>query len=320
VKSTKTDIQKKNNIRDKVQKPKEPTAIGGQAVIEGVMMRSPNYWAVAVRKPNEEIQVKDFKIKSLANRYKILKWPLIRGVTALIENLVIGIKALNFSANASIGKEKDETLSAFQLTVSFSLAILLVVGLFMAFPWFIATLTRSYVKNRILFTLIEGFIRIGIFVGYVYAISLIGDIRRVFEYHGAEHKAVNTFENNEAVNVSSIKKYSTVHVRCGTNFVLIVFIIAIFIFSVLPVSNLVLRIGGKLLLAPIIAGVAYEIIKKASKTKNIFIRNIIKPGLLLQKITTREPDEDQLKVSVAALNKVLELERNHGREVQTNKN
>jgi len=303
-----------------VQKPKEPTAIGGQAVIEGVMMRSPNYWAVAVRKPNEEIQVKDFKIKSLANRYKILKWPLIRGVTALIENLVIGIKALNFSANASIGKEKDETLSAFQLTVSFSLAILLVVGLFMAFPWFIATLTRSYVKNRILFTLIEGFIRIGIFVGYVYAISLIGDIRRVFEYHGAEHKAVNAFENNEAVNVSSIKKYSTVHVRCGTNFVLIVFIIAIFIFSVLPVSNLVLRIGGKLLLAPIIAGVAYEIIKKASKTKNIFIRNIIKPGLLLQKITTREPDEDQLKVSVAALNKVLELERNHGREVQTNKN
>lgn len=281
--------------------------VGGQAVLEGVMMRGPHYWAVAVRQPDGQIITKEHKIKSALNKSKLFKLPLVRGIIALVENLIIGFKALNFSANASMGEEEQQ-ISAFQMSLSFGFAIVLVVGLFMAIPFFVTKLTRSLIENKLIFTVIEGAIRISIFLGYIYLISLFKDIRRVFQYHGAEHKAVNAFENKELLNIESASKYSTIHLRCGTNFVLIVFIIAVIVFSFLPTSSFVLRIGGKILLAPIIAGVAYEIIRKASKTKSKIIRGLIQPGLLLQKITTKEPDEKQIEVALVALKKVLELE------------
>ncbi len=286
--------------------------VGGQAVIEGVMMRTPHFWAVAVRQPDGQIVVQDHEIKSVLSKTKFFKLPIIRGVTALIENLVIGFKALNFSASTSLGEE-EEKLTGFQMSISFSIAMVMVVTLFMAIPFFLTKLTRTYVENRVAFTLIEGLVRISIFVGYIYAISRLKDIKRVFQYHGAEHKVVNAFENKEKLNVENAGKYSTVHLRCGTNFVLIVFIIAVAVFSFLPTSSFALRIGGKIILMPIIAGIAYEIIRRASKTKSKFVKAIIAPGLLLQKITTREPDSSQIEVALASLNKVLELENNYAK-------
>jgi uncharacterized protein YqhQ len=299
-------------VKNQPDKLKKIDSVGGQAVIEGVMMRSPHFWAVAVTNPNGEIVLQDNKVNSLSNKYKIFRRPLFRGVVALIENLIIGFKALNFSASVSSGEEgEEEKLSGFQIALSFSMAFVLVVALFMALPFFAAKFTRAFIQNRFLFTFIEGFIRIGVFVGYVYLISLFKDIRRVFEYHGAEHKVVNSFENGEALSVANASKYSTIHLRCGTNFVVIVFVIAVLVFSFLPTSSFYLRVVGKILLAPIIAGLAYEIIKVASKTKSKFIKGLVKPGLLLQKVTTREPDENQLKVALAALKRVLELEKSY---------
>ena len=302
-------------MENQSKKLKKIENVGGQAVIEGVMMRSPHYWAVAVRSPSGEIALKEEKAGSLTKKFKLLKRPLFRGVIALVENLVIGLKALNFSASASMGEEEEEKLTAPQLALSFTMAFVLVVVLFMALPYFATRLTRGLVKNHFLFTVIEGSIRISIFIAYVYFISFLKDIRRVFQYHGAEHKVVNAFEHDEPLNTANASKYSTIHLRCGTNFVLIVFIIAVLVFSLLPTGNFFLRAFGKILLAPIIAGLAYEIIRKASKTKSKFIRSLVAPGLLLQRITTREPDDKQIEVALAALKRVLELEENHGREV-----
>ena len=319
-------VTNKNKTNDKLEnvggqarqkKPSSLENVGGQAVIEGVMMRGPRYWAVAVRNPDGEIIIKDHPIKSAVSRLKFLKLPLLRGVTALIENLVIGFKALNFSANVSIG-EDEKPMSPWQMSVSFGISIVLVVVLFMAIPFFTTRLAKSVVQNKVLFTFVEGIIRISIFVGYVYAISLLKDIRRVFQYHGAEHKVVNAFENKEQLGQESASKYSTIHVRCGTNFVIIVFIIAVAVFSFLPITDFYLRIAGKILLAPLIAGVAYEIIKRASKTDSRFIKTIITPGLWLQKLTTKEPDEQQVEVALAAIDKVLELENNHEEENRGN--
>lgn len=293
--------------------PKEQLGIGGQAVIEGVMMRSRNYWAVAVRGPQDKIIVKDKRINSLANRYKIFKKPVFRGVLALIENLTIGLEALNISASISIG-EDEQALSAFQLSVFFAFAFVLAIGLFVGVPFYLTKLTRSLIENRMVFTLVEGLIRISIFVGYIYLMSLLKDIRRVFSYHGAEHKVVNNFESEKPLSVENSKLFSTIHQRCGTNFVLIVFIVAIIVFSLLPTSSFLFRAGGKILLAPIIAGIAYEIIRGASKTQNKLVKAAIFPGLLLQKITTRKPDDGQLKVAMAALKRVLELEKENERQ------
>lgn len=286
--------------------------------MEGVMMRGPHFWTVAVRQPDGQIVLKDHRIKSALSKSRILKLPLLRGVIALIENLIIGFKALNFSASISTGQEAEEKLSPVQISSSFLIAVVMVIGLFMAIPFFVTKLTRSVIENRIAFTLIEGFIRISIFIGYIYIISLIKDIRRVFQYHGAEHKAVNAFENKENLTAESASKYSTIHLRCGTNFVLIVFILAVAAFSFLPTSSFFFRVGGKILLAPVIAGLAYEVIRKASKTKSKFIRAIIAPGLLLQKITTKEPGHDQVEVALVALKKVLELENNYAEKVHGN--
>ncbi|KKN16721.1 hypothetical protein LCGC14_0973060 [marine sediment metagenome] len=298
-------------------KPKQLENVGGQAVLEGVMMRGSHYWAVAVRNPNGEIILKDHPIKSAVSKFNFLKLPLLRGVTALIENLVIGFKALNFSAGVSVG-EDEKPLSPWHMAISFGISMLLVVVLFMAIPFFTTRLAKSMVQNKVLFTMIEGFIRISIFIGYVYLISLLKDIRRVFQYHGAEHKVVNAFENKEPLNQKSASKYSTIHVRCGTNFVIIVFIIAVVLFSFLPVTDFYLRIAGKILFAPIIAGVAYEIIRRASKTRSRFIKVIIKPGLWLQKLTTKEPDDAQVEVALASLERVLELEKNYAEENRAN--
>ena len=277
-------------------------SVGGQAVIEGVMMRGSSSWAVAVRKPDGEIAVKQEKLKS--HKYFVLKWPLIRGVVVLIQSLIIGFKALSYSADLSAGKE-EQKISSTQMTLTFVVAFVFAFGLFFALPYFITHFSKGLVKSHFLFSGFEGIMRLSIFLVYLFAISSMKDIRRVFQYHGAEHKVVNNFDSGLDVNLENASKFSTRHYMCGTSFLLVVMAIAILAFSFLPTTSFFLRMIGKILAAPLIAGISYELIRLAGKRKLKIVRIIMQPGLWLQKITTKEPTDDQIEVAMVALNAVL---------------
>lgn len=286
--------------------------IGGQAVLEGVMMRGPSYWALAVRKNDGDIAIKEEKINDLSKKFPFLKWPVFRGIVSLVQSLVIGMKAISYSASMSIGEEdeegNEEGLSSWHIAISFIFAFAFSALLFIALPYFITGFLKTLKTNRVFFTAAEGMVRISIFVAYIACISLLKDIRRVFQYHGAEHKVINAFDNGVNPTSQSVVNFSTVHTSCGTSFLLLVLVIAILVFSFLPVNNFLLRFAGKLLVIPIISGISYEIIRFVRKKPESFIRYFLMPGLLLQKITTREPDDEQLEVSLAAFNRVVELE------------
>lgn len=277
--------------------------VGGQAVIEGVLMRTKNYSVIAVRKPDNDIKLisEKLEIKPVSNFF------FLRGVFMIFESLRLGIKALNNSANEALGKE--EKLSQRDILFAFILASIFAVVLFIVIPFFA---TAFLLKDRgIIFNLIDGLIRLAIFLLYLFLVSQIPDIKRIFQYHGAEHKAVNAYEHGKKLEIKEVKKYSTMHLRCGTNFMLIVIIVSIFLFSLIT-GPLWIRLSSRIILIPMIAGISYEILKFIAKfEENLFIRLIAYPGLLLQKFTTREPDESQIKVAIAALKKALELERNH---------
>jgi uncharacterized protein YqhQ len=293
--------------------------IGGQAVIEGVMMRSLTGYTVAVRQPNGEIAFKRDRITPVTKKYPILRFPVLRGSVILIQSLILGMRALNFSASVSSeGEEGEPELSNWAIVSSMLMAFAFGVVLFILAPLALTNLIRHYAMpgmDNFTYNLIDGVIRTFFFFAYVLSISLMDDIRRVFQYHGAEHKTVFTFEAHEALTVENAASKSTLHPRCGTSFLLFVMAISILVFSLIPsTAPFMVKFGARIVLIPLIAGLAYEIIRfSARHLTNPVCRVLVRPGMWLQKITTKPPDEKQLEVAVVALKEALlydEVEEN----------
>ncbi|ADG83738.1 DUF1385 domain-containing protein [Thermincola potens] len=281
---------------------------GGQAVIEGVMMRGPKELAIAVRKEDDSIVIEERPIKSITDKLKFLKWPFLRGVIVLFESMIIGIQALTFSANQAV-EEEEEELSNWELGLTIAVALVLGILLFVVAPTTIARFLY-FIDNVYLLNFLEGLVRISIFLLYVTLISRMKDIQRVFQYHGAEHKVIHAYEYEEELTVENVRKYSTLHPRCGTSFLLIVMVIMIFLYSFLGKPGLLVRIVSRIALLPIVAGISYEIIKLSGKySRHPLMKIIIAPGLWLQKLTTREPDDAQIEVAIKALKAILPEEK-----------
>ena len=282
-------------------------SVGGQAVIEGVMMRGPGKIAVAVRKPNGEITVDLKDAGSISDRYPILKKPFLRGVVSLVESLGYGMKALSFSAQAS-GEEEEggESMSSLEMAGTIAVSVGLAVLLFVVLPTGAMKLLQNEGVSPLVLNLCEGLLRLGIFLLYIWGISRQKDIQRVFQYHGAEHKTIYTYEHGLPLRVENVRPFSTLHPRCGTNFLMIVMLISIFIFTFLGWPSLWERILSRILLMPVVAGISYEIIRFAGKHMDKpWVRAAILPGLALQKLTTRQPDDSQIEVAIASLKAVL---------------
>ena len=289
--------------------------IGGQAVLEGVMMRGVSTWAVAVRNPEGEIEVTSEPIVSWAERHRVLRCPVLRGIVALAESVKIGCRALAISANAQLpddeeGEKEEIGGLIWGLTIAFSLA--LAIGLFFVIPVGATSLIKDWLGSALLFWLVEGILRTAIFIGYIVAISRLRDLRRVFEYHGAEHKTISTFEAGDELTPERAKHYSRLHPRCGTSFLLIVMVLAIFVFAPIGLPAWYWLLASRILGIPLIAGLSYEVIKWAGKNRNKrWVRAVMWPGLMLQNLTTREPDEEQLEVAIRSLEAVLAVEDPH---------
>ncbi|HHX23025.1 MAG: DUF1385 domain-containing protein [Tepidanaerobacteraceae bacterium] len=283
-------------------KPVKPN-IGGQAVIEGVMMRGPKMTAIAIRK-NEEIIMKTEPNHSLSDKYKFLKLPILRGILSLFEMLIIGIQTLSYSASVA-GEGEEEELTSRDIAFALISAVGFAVALFIVLPTIAVRFISSSISNPLLLNFVEGLLRISIFIIYVIVISLMKDIRRVFEYHGAEHKAVHCFEHDEKLTPENAAKYTTIHPRCGTSFMMLVMFISIIIFSMMGWPGLIQRIVSRIIMLPLVSGISYEIIRIAGKSKSPIVRMLNIPGMWLQKLTTREPDGEQLEVAIAALKSVL---------------
>jgi len=283
----------------------QPVQYGGQAVIEGVMMRGPRVAAIAVRLADGQIEVTRREISSWASR-PLLKLPLVRGFVALLDSLILGVKALSFSANKALGEEEEE-LGFGEMALTIGLALVFGLLLFVGLPTLAAHLLRGRVPGAIWQNLIEGFIRLLVFFLYVAVISRLKDIQRVFEYHGAEHKAIFNYESGQPLTVENARAFSTLHPRCGTSFLLIVVVVSIFVFAFLGLRPLWWRILSRMLLMPLVAGLAYEILKFSGRHfASPWVKWLIGPGLLLQRLTTREPDDAQIEVALAALHGVLD--------------
>jgi uncharacterized protein YqhQ len=299
--------------------------VGGQAVLEGVMMRGVSTWAVAVRKalpeqlgedglnPEEaalgEIEVRSFPLTSVMKKHRALRWPIVRGVVALGESLVIGFKALGISANAQL-PEEEEPISGGLWVGTVFVAILLAVGLFFVVPVGLTSLIKDQLNSSLLFWLVEGVLRTGIFLGYIVLLSRLRDLRRVFEYHGAEHKTISCYEAGLELTPENAQRFSRLHPRCGTSFLLIVMIVAIFVFAPIGLPAWYFLVATRIIGVPLIAGISFEIIKFAGRNRRKrWVRTVMWPGLQLQKLTTREPDLAELAVAIAAMNAVLAVEK-----------
>jgi uncharacterized protein YqhQ len=299
--------------------------VGGQAVLEGVMMRGVSTWAVAVRKPTAEqlgedhhrdpdeaaageIEVRSFPLTSVLKRHRSLRVPIVRGVVALGESLAIGFKALGFSANAQLGEE-DEEISGGLWAGTVVVAVALAIGLFFVVPVGLTSLIKHQLHSSFLFWLVEGVVRTAIFLGYLTLLSRLRDLRRVFEYHGAEHKTISCYEAGLELTPENAQRFSRLHPRCGTSFLLIVMIVAIFVFAPIGLPAWYWLVATRILGVPLIAGISFEIIKFAGRNRRRrWVRTVMWPGLQLQKLTTREPDLDQLAVAIAAMDAVLAVE------------
>jgi len=282
--------------------------VGGQAVLEGVMMRGVSTWAVAVRKESGEIDVQSFPLVSWTKRHRALRWPIIRGVVALVESLKIGFSALNLSANAQL-PEDEEPISGGMWAATMVVALAFAVGLFFVVPVGLTSLFKDHLGSAFLFWVVEGVLRTGIFLGYIALLSRLRDLRRVFEYHGAEHKTISCFEAGEPLTPENAQRYSRLHPRCGTSFLLIVMIVAIFVFAPLGLPEWYLLVASRILGVPLIAGLSFEVIKFAGRNRRKrWVQVLMWPGMQLQKLTTREPDLEQLAVAIAAMEAVLEVE------------
>jgi uncharacterized protein YqhQ len=292
---------------------KRDAPLGGQAVLEGVMMRGISVWAVAVRTPDGEIEITSEPLVSWAKRSRVLRWPVIRGVVALAESLKVGFRALAISANAQLEEDEQgekQEIGGFiwGLTIAFSLA--LAIGLFFVVPVGATSLIKDELGSSLLFWLVEGLLRTAIFIAYIWAISRLPDLRRVFEYHGAEHKTISAYEAEDELTPQRAKLYSRLHPRCGTSFLLIVMVLAIFVFAPIGLPAWYWLLASRILGIPLIAGLSYEVIKWAGRNRRKrWVRAVMWPGLMLQNLTTREPDERQLAVAIAALEAVLAVEK-----------
>ncbi len=275
------------------------TYVGGQAVIEGVMMRGPEYVATAVRTPSGDITVKKEPVHSITDRYPVLKKPFLRGSVALCESLVYGMKSLSYSAQAA--GEEDEQLTGTQMALTMAFSIGLAIVFFLLIPTYAVHFIPGAENSAVRLNMMEGILRLAIFLLYIWGISLTKDIRRVFEYHGAEHKTIWTYESGEALTVENVRKHSRLHPRCGTNFLLIVMVVSIFVFAFLGWPSLIERVASRIILMPVVAGISYEMIRLAGRTQNRYVQMLFKPGLWLQYLTTREPHGDQIEVAIKAL-------------------
>ncbi len=301
-----------------------PYPVGGQAVIEGVMMRAKHTYAIAVKRPDGSITIKEDRLHTLAERYPCLRWPFIRGPVILLESLIYGLKALSFSAQAAVDEE-EEPLPPWSMALSILVAIGLAIFFFGLLPHYLSGLAgrlwgASLTVNNFTFHLIDGVLKICFFLLYVWAISFVEEIRRVFEYHGAEHKSIFTFEAGEALTVENARKHQIWHPRCGTSFILVVLLISILIFTVLFPLLPVLQVGGwlttnlvqvgiKILLMFPIAAVSYEIIRLGGRhIEHPLCKLVLWPGLLTQRLTAREPSDEQLEVALEALRAVVQQE------------
>ena len=277
--------------------------VGGQAVIEGVMMRGPKLTATAVRDPNGKIQVDVNPVHSITERFPILKRPMLRGSVALIESLVIGMKSLSYSAQ--MAGDEDEKLTDREMAGTIVFALVLASILFIAIPTGAAKFFHDITSDPFCLNLLEGFLRLAIFLLYIWGISRMKDIRRVFQYHGAEHKTIHCYESGLPLTVENVQKFSRLHPRCGTNFLLIVMLVSIFVFAFLGWPSLAERIASRILLLPVVAGISYELIRLAGRSDNAIIQTAIKPGLWLQYLTTRPPEDDMVEVAIESLKAVL---------------
>ena len=304
-------------IKDINRVPKHMTTIGGQALIEGIMMRGPKDVAIAVRKPNDEIVLKKEELNTLGMRYKFFRLPFIRGIVGLIESMIIGINSLTYSAEFfdegieddkeyfldKVFKDKAETV---EMIITLIFSLLLTIGLFILLPSFFTNLFKNKIESPFLFNLIEGLIRISIFLIYVMLISKMEDVDRVFQYHGAEHKTIHCYENGEELTVENVKKYPILHPRCGTSFLFMVMIESILVLSFFGWPNPLQRFLIRLLMLPVIAGISYEINRLIGKSNSRLAYYLSYPGLFLQKIATvKEPDGEQIEVAIVALKGVL---------------
>lgn len=280
---------------------------GGQAVIEGVMIRGRTSVVTAVRRPNNEITVDVRPLSSLTTGW-MRRTPLLRGIVILIEAMVLGIKSLLYSANIAM-EEEEEEISTRAIWGMLASALVLVVVLFFLAPLFLTRLVSDYISNTVVFHVVEGVIRIAIYIGYLRLMSFLPDLKRVFAYHGAEHKTVNAYEAGMPMEVDAIKSYSTAHVRCGTSFLFLVLLIAIIVFSFVGRQNLWLMIGARIVLIPVIMALGYEVVYFGARhARNWLMKIVLAPGLFLQALTTGEPDDSQLEVAIAAMNKAVEVD------------
>ena len=296
----------------------KPSGIGGQAVIEGIMMKNKDMYSVAVRKPDGEIEVNLGTYRSIVKNKMLRETPLVRGVVNFVDSMILGMRTLTFSASFYEEEEEptktDEMLDklfkgnaekvVIGLTVAFS--IVMAVGIFMILPYFLTSFLRNYIVSNTFLAIIEGIVRVGIFVLYVFLISRMNDIQRVFMYHGAEHKCINCIENGLELNVENVLKSSKHHKRCGTSFLFIVMVVSIIFFIFIDVTSPVLRVAIRLALIPVIAGVSYELIKLAGNSDSKFVQIISYPGMLMQRLTTKEPDAEMVEVAIAAVEAVFD--------------
>ena len=290
--------------------------VGGQAVIEGVMMRGSKGMATAIRTPKGKIKVSVKKTVSLTKKYKILSLPFIRGITALLDSLIIGIKTLNYSA--SFFEEEEEELlteaeakkreknEKIMMNLTVVLSVIIAAGLFMVLPYYLSGLVKHYTDSRMVMTVCEGLIRVGLFLLYIALISRMKDIQRTFMYHGAEHKCINCIEHGLELNVENVRKSSRQHKRCGTSFLFFVMIVSIIFCFFITAQSQIARVLIRLALLPVIAGVSYEIIKLAGNSENPFVNLLSRPGMWVQNMTTKEPDDDMIEVGIRAVEAVFD--------------
>jgi uncharacterized protein YqhQ len=318
-------VAEETRLPDGAMMAQRDAPVGGQAVLEGVMMRGVSTWAVAVRKalPEErteegevdpetgahgDIEVQSFPLVSWTKRHRAYRWPIIRGVVALAESLAIGFKALSISANAQL-PEDEEPISGGMWFGTVVAALALAIGLFFVVPVGLTSLIKDQLDSAFLFWTVEGVVRTGIFLTYIWLLSRLRDLRRVFEYHGAEHKVISCYEADLELTPENAQRFTRLHPRCGTSFLLIVMIVAIFVFAPIGLPAWYWLVASRILGVPLIAGLSFEVIKWAGRNRRkAWVRTVMWPGLMLQKLTTREPDLEQLEVAIAAMNAVLAVE------------
>ena len=306
----------------------EETLVGGQAVLEGVMMRSPHAWAITCRKPSGELATHSEPLERLSEKHKWMAWPVLRGVMTLGHAMALGFRALRFSANVQLDElqqgmgeaapKKKFEISGWIATVNVLISVGLFIFMYKYLPLVATTVlknTHPYLSGQIMFNLVDGLIRLSLFLLFIWATSLLRDIRRVYQYHGAEHKTVFAFENGDPLETAAVQKYSTFHPRCGTSFLMTVMIISIFVYMLVPVTTFWARFAIRIALLPLITGVSYEIIRYAARHRKSLFAVMTAPGLWLQRITTRPPGDDQAECAIHALDQAMVLEKQRGGEL-----